>query len=91
MEHKRLREIVKKYLGDLVKFTIDFKRDDRYKLTILYEDEQLSFFEYKVILCCKEESVEFIKHKGRTLRREVVLDSIPEFELELMEFIVCEI
>ncbi|QVK21613.1 hypothetical protein KHQ82_04630 [Mycoplasmatota bacterium] len=91
MGNKKAREIVAKYLGDLLKFTIDFKVNDRYKLTFLYEDEHQNIYEYKIIISCKTEDIEFIKHKGSTLRREIRLDQVPEFELEILKFMECNI
>jgi|GEM_PF-4194163 len=91
MGNKRISEIVSKYLGNLVKFTVDYKVNDRYKLTFLYEDAHQNFYEYKIIISCRTEEIEFIKHKGTSLRREMVLGSIPEFELEVLSFMECSI
>lgn len=91
MRHEKLEAIVAKYCGNLVKFVIDFKVDERTKLTILYEDQTGTFYEYKLILNYKTEEIEFIKHKGSTLRREIVLDRIEGLEHELYDFMVSEI
>lgn len=91
MRHEKLVTIIKRHLGDLVKFTTDFKRDKRTKLTLLYEDDYGTFFEYKIILNYATEEIEFIKHKGSTLRREVVLGRNEVLEQELYDFMISEI
>jgi hypothetical protein len=91
LRHEKLETIIKNHLGELVKFTIDFKRDRRTKLTMLYEDEYGTFYEYKLILNYNTEEIEFIKHKGSTLRREVTLGRDERLEQELYDFMISEI
>ncbi len=91
MRHEKLVTIINRHLGELVKFTLDFKRDTRTKMTLLYEDEYGTFFEYKIILNYANEKIEFIKHKGSTLRREVLLERNEVLEQELYDFMVSEI
>jgi hypothetical protein len=91
LKHEKLEAIVEKYLGQIFKFTIDFKVDDRTKITILYEDQSGAFFEYKMILNFRTRDIEFIKHKGISLRQELLKPEIKAFEDEMYEFMVAEI
>jgi len=91
VKHEKLEAIVERHLGQIFKFTIDFKVDDRTKLTILYEDASGAFFEYKIIINFRTKEIEFIKHKGISLRQEVLKSQIKQFESELFEFMVSEI
>lgn len=91
VKQEKLEAIVNKHLGQIFKFTIDFKVDDRTKLTILYEDTSGAFFEYKIIINFRSKDIEFIKHKGISLRQEVVKAQIKGFESELFDFMVAEI
>jgi len=91
MRHEKLTSIINKHLGELVKFTIDFKRDKRTKLTLLYEDEIGTFYEYKMLINYTTEEIEFIKHKGSSLRREILLGRNEILEQDLYEFMVSEI
>jgi hypothetical protein len=91
VKHEKLEGIVERHLGQIFKFTIDFKVDDRTKLAILYEDESGAFFEYKLIMNFRTRDIEFIKHKGISLRQEVVKSQLKQFETELFEFMVSEI
>lgn len=91
VKHEKLEGIVEQHLGQIFKFTIDFKVDDRTKLAILYEDESGAFFEYKLIMNLRTNEIEFIKHKGISLRQEVVKSQLKQFETELFEFMVSEI
>jgi hypothetical protein len=78
-------------LGQIFKFTIDFKVDDRTKLTILYEDKSGAFYEYKIIINFRTKDIEFIKHKGISLRQELLKSQIKAFERELYDFMVADI
>jgi hypothetical protein len=91
VKQEKLEAIVAKHLGQIFKFTIDFKVDDRTKLAILYEDETGAFFEYKIIINFRTKDVEFIKHKGISLRQELVKPQMTAFESELFEFMVSDI
>ncbi len=91
VKQEKLEAIVAKYLGQIFKFTIDFKVDDRTKLTILYEDASGAFFEYKIIIDFRSKEIEFIKHKGISLRQELLKAQIREFEGELFDFMVADI
>lgn len=91
LKHEKLESIVEKYLGQIFKFTIDFKVDDRTKITILYEDQSGAFFEYKMILNFRTRDIEFIKHKGISLRQELLKPEIKAFEDEMYDFMVAEI
>lgn len=91
LKHEKLESIVEKYLGQIFKFTIDFKVDDRTKITILYEDQSGAFFEYKMILNFRTQDIEFIKHKGISLRQELLKPEIKAFEDEMYQFMVAEI
>lgn len=91
VKQEKLEAIVTKHLGQIFKFTIDFKVDDRTKLTILYEDNSGAFFEYKIIINFRSKEIEFIKHKGISLRQEVLKAQIKDFEIELFDFMVADI
>jgi hypothetical protein len=91
VKQEKLEAIVNKHLGQIFKFTIDFKVDDRTKLTILYEDASGAFFEYKIIINFRSKDIEFIKHKGISLRQELLKSQIKGFENELFDFMVAEI
>jgi hypothetical protein len=91
VKQEKLEAIVNKHLGQIFKFTIDFKVDDRTKLTILYEDASGAFFEYKIIINFRSKDIEFIKHKGISLRQELLKSQIKVFENELFDFMVAEI
>jgi hypothetical protein len=91
VKQEKLESIVNKHLGQIFKFTIDFKVDDRTKLTILYEDSSGAFYEYKIIINFRSKDIEFIKHKGISLRQEMVKPQIKAFDLEMFEFMVAEI
>lgn len=91
VKQEKLEAIVTKHLGQIFKFTIDFKVDDRTKLTILYEDVSGAFFEYKIIINFRSKEIEFIKHKGISLRQELLKAQIKAFETELFDFMVADI
>jgi len=91
MSNNKVREIVKKHLGRLMKLTITFKVNDRYRLTFLYEDEYLRIYEYKMIITCNSNEIESIKHKGRTLSREILIDRDHDFEKEIHTFMDCNL
>ena len=91
VKQEKLEAIVAKHLGQIFKFTIDFKVDDRTKLAILYEDSSGAFFEYKIIINFRSKEIEFIKHKGISLRQEVLKAQIKEFEIEIFDFMVADI
>ena len=91
VKQDKLEAIVSKHLGQIFKFTIDFKVDDRTKLTILYEDKSGAFYEYKIIINFRTKDIEFIKHKGISLRQELLKSQIKAFERELYDFMVADI
>jgi hypothetical protein len=91
VKQDKLEAIVSKHLGQIFKFTIDFKVDDRTKLTILYEDGSGAFYEYKIIINFRTKDIEFIKHKGISLRQELLKSQIKAFERELYDFMVADI
>ncbi|XMB86411.1 hypothetical protein RJG79_01030 [Mycoplasmatota bacterium WC44] len=85
IHHQKLREIVDEHLGKLITLTIDVKSQDRIKLTFMYEDEYLVIYEYKMIINLKNDDIEFIKNKSRSLRRGLVSSSVKEFEKDILE------
>jgi len=85
IHHQKLREIVDKHLGHLIKFTVDVKSDNRLKLTFLYEDMSLVLFEYKMILNVETDEIEFIKNKSTSFRKGFILPNVAEFEQEIRE------